>query len=163
MRLSWSLTLPLVGLLNPDTMLSRVDLPQPECPMTQVNSPSATVRSMLSRTVAGPSAVGYILVTRSNVRNGVGMGEVGRGGRGDGGTGRRGDGGMGEGSGVCRGGFMNLMTLLQEIRSNKALLTRDVGRVNFNPKSKTCTVGEASAKADAVRTPLAIVSKIPKC
>jgi hypothetical protein len=31
---------------------------------------------------------------------------------------------------------MNLMTLLLKIRSNKALLTRDVGRLNFNPKSK---------------------------
>jgi hypothetical protein len=28
------------------------------------------------------------------------------------------------------------MTLLLEIRSNKALLTRDVGMANFNPKSK---------------------------
>jgi hypothetical protein len=30
---------------------------------------------------------------------------------------------------------MNLMTILLEIRSNKALLTSDVGRANFNPKS----------------------------
>jgi hypothetical protein len=33
----------------------------------------------------------------------------------------------GQGSGICRGGFMKSMPLPLEIRSNKALLTSNVG------------------------------------
>ncbi len=41
------------------------------------------------------------------------------------------------------------MTLLLKIHSNKALLTSNVGKVNFNPKSKICTVGVSLAKGIA--------------
>jgi hypothetical protein len=43
-----------VGKLKPETMFNNVDLPQPEWPITQINSPCSTLRLTPSRTVNGP-------------------------------------------------------------------------------------------------------------
>ena len=58
MRSPFSRTSPVVGWRNPDTMSSRVDLPQPEWPIRQTNSPSATDKSTPSSTVWAPRALG---------------------------------------------------------------------------------------------------------
>jgi hypothetical protein len=48
---------PDVGAENPATMLIKVDLPQPEWPIMQTNSPAATSRLMFSKATKGPAAV----------------------------------------------------------------------------------------------------------
>jgi hypothetical protein len=59
--------LPAVGLSSPATRESMVDLPQPDAPIRQVNSPGATERDTWSRawTAAGPRP--YTLETPVNV------------------------------------------------------------------------------------------------
>src|SRR3569832_124757 len=52
---------PLVGASNRATTFRRVDLPQPEGPMTATNSPSRTSREMASSAVVSPAPVRYTL------------------------------------------------------------------------------------------------------
>ncbi len=44
--------------LSPAAIVSTVDLPQPEWPMSEMNSPLFTLRSKSSTTVSGPFGVG---------------------------------------------------------------------------------------------------------
>jgi hypothetical protein len=58
--------LPLVGEMNPPIMFNKVDLPHPDGPTTQMNSPSQISRLMFSRTgVFFPSRSNAILTLRS--------------------------------------------------------------------------------------------------
>src|ERR1700722_4397555 len=56
-------------------MLNRVDLPQPDGPITARNAPGATVKEMWSTATIGPSGVSKRLETSSTVR----MASAGRG------------------------------------------------------------------------------------
>src|SRR6185369_9095860 len=49
--------LPCVGVVRPAMRLSKVDLPQPECPISATNSPLATVRLISRSATNGPLAV----------------------------------------------------------------------------------------------------------
>src|SRR5262249_6266012 len=51
-------------------MLNRVDLPQPDGPITARNSPGATVKDMRSIATSGPSGVSKRLETSSTMRMG---------------------------------------------------------------------------------------------
>src|SRR5258708_6346682 len=58
---------PPVGRSRPATRLSRVDLPQPDAPIRQVNSPLATVRETSSRARTDAAPVPYTLETSRSV------------------------------------------------------------------------------------------------
>src|SRR5215831_14843179 len=51
--------------MSPPMMLNSVDLPQPDGPMIDTNSPGATENETSSTAVTGPSRVAKRLVTRS--------------------------------------------------------------------------------------------------
>src|ERR1700731_2942940 len=64
---------PAVACSNPARMLSKVDLPHPEGPSKQTNSPSPTVRDTLSRATYFPRADSKVfrtLLTRSKFASG---------------------------------------------------------------------------------------------
>ena len=52
-----TVTLPAVGFRKPATALSKVDLPQPDGPMMETNSPGRTTRSVSSTAGMAPSSV----------------------------------------------------------------------------------------------------------
>src|SRR5262249_4624706 len=56
-------TPPVVGVLSPIRIDSTVDLPQPEWPSSQPNSPSATSSVKSRRITAGPDGVSYVLAS----------------------------------------------------------------------------------------------------
>src|SRR6266446_8125716 len=62
---SASRTWPPVGLRSPATMLSSVDLPQPECPISETNSPARMSRLISSSAQNGPFFVSNTLHTLS--------------------------------------------------------------------------------------------------
>src|SRR5712692_1056098 len=62
---SASRTWPSVGLRSPATMLSSVDLPQPECPISETNSPARMSRLISSSAQNGPFLVWNTLRTLS--------------------------------------------------------------------------------------------------
>ncbi len=59
---------PDVGWVNPANMLRRVDLPQPEAPIRQRNSPSLTSSERFCSATSPSPPAGKALVTRSAVR-----------------------------------------------------------------------------------------------
>src|SRR5215813_9687874 len=61
--LPWTVTSPLVGSSKPATMRSKVDLPHPDAPIRQTNSPHAMVRSTRASASISPSPTGKRLVT----------------------------------------------------------------------------------------------------
>src|SRR5579863_1595649 len=61
-------TSPVVGSSNPAMMRSRVDLPQPEAPIRQTNSPSGMARSTGASASSSPSPTAKRLVTPRTVR-----------------------------------------------------------------------------------------------
>src|SRR5580658_757215 len=63
------MTAPADGASRPARILSTVVLPQPECPMTQVNSPRPTDNHRSSNTVVGPPTDGKRLVIPSMEMN----------------------------------------------------------------------------------------------
>src|SRR5271165_2857836 len=63
MRLPSTWTSPVVGSSKPAMMRSRVDLPQPEAPIRQTNSPCATVTSMRPSASTSPSPTANRLLT----------------------------------------------------------------------------------------------------
>src|SRR5712691_5976866 len=65
---SASRTWPPVGLSSPATMLSSVDLPQPECPISDTNSPARMSRLISSRAQNGPFLVSNTMCTSSICR-----------------------------------------------------------------------------------------------
>src|SRR5215510_3716018 len=58
-----TVTSPLVGSSKPATMRSKVDLPQPDAPIRQTNSPRAMVRSTRASASISPSPTAKRLVT----------------------------------------------------------------------------------------------------
>src|SRR4051794_34014614 len=56
-------TSPVVGSSKPATMRSRVDLPQPDAPIRQTNSPSSMVRSTRARASISSSPAAKRLLT----------------------------------------------------------------------------------------------------
>ena len=59
-----NVTSPLVGCVKPANMLSMVDLPHPEAPSRQTNSPSSTdSERSLTATTSGPRPTEKIFVT----------------------------------------------------------------------------------------------------
>src|SRR5262245_61773542 len=56
--------------MRPPIMLNRVDLPQPDGPITARNSPGATVNDMRSTATSGPSGVSKRFDTSSTTRIG---------------------------------------------------------------------------------------------
>src|SRR6266705_1938661 len=65
---SASRTWPSVGLSSPATILSSVDLPQPECPISETNSPARMSRSIFSIAQNGPFLVSNTMATLSICR-----------------------------------------------------------------------------------------------
>src|SRR5262245_33100047 len=61
--LPWVVTSPVVGSSKPAMMRSSVDLPQPEAPIRQTNSPLSMARSMRASASISPSPTGKRLVT----------------------------------------------------------------------------------------------------
>ncbi len=55
---------------------SRVDLPQPDGPMSETNSPAATVRSMSSSALTSPVLVANLLPTPRTTTASVGVASV---------------------------------------------------------------------------------------
>src|SRR5262245_5212224 len=63
-----TVTLPSKLSIRPPTMLNRVDLPQPDGPITAMNSPGRTLSDTCSTAVSGPSGVSKRLTMSSTMR-----------------------------------------------------------------------------------------------